>query len=164
MNPIFKKLNYKDQQQLFIINAPDSFKKDMDEMKHLAGIKSTLTGAKTVDFFIAFVTRQKEVDDLTAKVAPLIGDDGLLWFAYPKGTSKKYKCEFNRDNGWAQLGKEGFEPVRMVAVDEDWSALRFKRAEKIKTMTRSSAISDTGKKRLTAAKKTSSTKTKRNDR
>ena len=129
-------------------------------MKHLAAMKSTLAGAKSVEFFMAFVTQQKEVDDLAAKVAGLMSDEGLLWFAYPKGTSKKYQCEFNRDNGWAQLGKEGFEPVRMVAVDEDWSALRFKKAENIKAMTRSSAISDTGKKRLTAAKKTGSAKTK----
>lgn len=153
MNPIFKKLNYKEQQQIFIVNAPDSFKKDMDEMKHLAAIKSTLSGAKSVEFFMAFVTKQKEVDDVTAKVAPLVSGDGVVWFVYPKGTSKKYKCEFNRDNGWAQLGKEGFEPVRMVAIDEDWSALRFRRAEHIKTMTRSFAMSETGKKKVTAAKK-----------
>ncbi len=63
---------------------------------------------------------------------------------YPKGTSKKYTCEFNRDNGWQRLGEHGFEPVRMVAIDEDWSALRFRRAEHIKTMTRSSAISEAG--------------------
>lgn len=153
MNPIFKKLNYKEQQQIFVINAPDSFKKDMDEMKHLAAVKSTLTGAKSVEFFMAFVTKQKEVDDVTAKVAPLVSGDGVLWFVYPKGTSKKYKCEFNRDNGWAPLGKEGFEPVRMVAIDEDWSALRFRRAEHINTMTRSFAMSETGKKKVTAAKK-----------
>lgn len=34
------------------------------------------------------------------------------------------------------MGEAGFEPVRMIAIDEDWSALRFRRAEFIKTMTR----------------------------
>ena len=34
------------------------------------------------------------------------------------------------------MGEAGFEPVRMVAIDEDWSALRFRRAEFIKNMTR----------------------------
>ena len=62
--------------------------------------------------------------------------DAVIWFAYPKGTSKKYKSEINRDNGWQVLGEGGFEPVRMVAIDEDWSALRFRRVEHIKTMTR----------------------------
>jgi len=58
MNPIFKKLNYKNQQQLHIVNAPQSFEKDMREMAHLAGIKTSLTGAKQVEFFLAFVTKQ----------------------------------------------------------------------------------------------------------
>ena len=79
--------------------------------------------------------------------------DGLIWFAYPKGTSKKYKCEFNRDSGWAELGKHGFEPVRLVAIDEDWSALRFRNAENIKTMTRSFAIKKTGKKKVAESRK-----------
>ena len=55
MNPIFKKLKYKDQKQIHIINAPDSFKKDMNEMKPLTSIKTTLTsakGAKAIEFFM----------------------------------------------------------------------------------------------------------------
>jgi hypothetical protein len=153
MNPIFKKLNFKDQSQLHIINAPASFKKDMDEMAFLTEVKTSLAGTKKIQFFLAFVTRQNEVDDLTSKVTPLVEGDGLVWFVYPKGSSKKYKCEFNRDNGWAMLGKQGYEPVRLVAIDEDWSALRFRKAENIKVMKRSFAMSDAGKKKVAVAKK-----------
>ena len=149
MNPIFKKLNFKDQKVLHIVNAPESFSQDSHEMLSLASIKNSLTSAKEVSFFLAFVTKQKEVDDWSKKIAPLLADDGLLWFAYPKGTSKKYKCEFNRDTGWAVLGKLGFEPVRMVAIDEDWSALRFRRAENIKTIIRSFAMSKKGREKST---------------
>lgn len=152
MNPIFKKLNYKNQKAIHVINAPDSFKKNMNEMEDLAAIKTSLAGAKGVEFFLAFVTKQKEVDDLTKKISPLMIDDGVLWFAYPKGSSKKYKCEFNRDNGWNELGKLDWEGVRMVAIDEDWSALRFRKAEHIKTMTRSFAMSEVGKNKVAAAK------------
>ena len=72
--------------------------------------------------------------------------------AYPKSTSKKYKCEFNRDSGWPVLGAAGFEPVRMVAIDEDWSALRFRRVEHIKKMARNpeGAISTVGKRKASA--------------
>jgi len=62
--------------------------------------------------------------------------DAVVWFAYPKGSSKKYKSEINRDAGWQVLGDAGFEPVRMVAIDEDWSAVRFRRADFIKSLTR----------------------------
>lgn len=160
MNAIFKKLNYKDQDQVFIVNAPKSFEKDMDEMRSVTALKTSVGAAKEVGFFLGFVTKQKEVDELTQKVAPLIKGDGLLWFAYPKGSSKKYKCEFNRDNGWNELGKHGFEPVRMIAIDEDWSALRFRKEENIKMMTRSSALTETGKKRIADSKKKATPKKK----
>jgi hypothetical protein len=56
----------------------------------------------------------------------------VIWFAYPKGSSKRYSCEFNRDSGWNVIRAAGFESVRMVAIDEDWSALRFRRLEYVK--------------------------------
>jgi hypothetical protein len=73
----------------------------------------------------------------------------IIWIAYPKQSSKKYKCEFNRDTGWEVIGKLGFEPVKQVAIDEDWSALRFRRVEFIATLTRrnSMALSEQGKAR-----------------
>lgn len=135
------------------MNGPPAFAPVMADMYGIASIKTTLTSTKEVEFFLGFVTKQKEVDDLTRLVTSLLKEDGLLWFAYPKGTSKKYTCDFNRDTGWRELGKQGFEPVRMVAIDEDWSALRFRKAEKIKKMTRSFAMSDEGKKKVATAKK-----------
>ena len=60
----------------------------------------------------------------------------------------EYKCDFNRDNGWTRLGELGFEPVRQVAIDDDWSALRFRRVGFIKTMTRSFAMTEEGKARI----------------
>ena len=50
---------------------------------------------------------------------------------------------------WGNLAGK---PVRMVAIDEDWSALRFRKAEHIKTMTRSFAMSEAGKNKVAAAK------------
>ena len=77
-----------------------------------------------------------------------------MWFAYPKASSKNYSCEFNRDTGWDALGKAGFEGVRQIAIDDDWSALRFRRVEFIKKMTRNKkrAISKTRKSRTSTEK------------
>jgi hypothetical protein len=105
---------------------------------------------KEIAFSLAFVTKQKEVDAIAKTVARKAKGDAIVWFAYPKGTSKKYQCEFNRDNGWTALGAAGFEGVRMVAIDEDWSALRFRRVEFIQTMTREKkhAMTKQGKKKV----------------
>jgi hypothetical protein len=107
-----------------------------------------LSKAKAVTFAIAFATQQTEVDKFAQQVAKASEGDAVIWIAYPKGSSKKYKCEFNRDTGWAEMGKQGFEPVRQVAIDEDWSALRFRRADFIKSMTRSFAMSEKGQQKV----------------
>jgi len=149
MTPLFKKLNLKEQKEILILNAPASFE---PELKTLTGISilREIKTAKNIDFSLAFITTHKELDAVVKRVVEKTKGDATLWFAYPKGTSKKYSCDFNRDTGWQSLGDHGFEGVRQVAIDEDWSALRFRRAEFIKTMKRDStrALSTMGKEKL----------------
>jgi hypothetical protein len=91
-----------------------------------------IVDASTVAFALAFVTRQAEVDQLSQALSARAPGDALLWFAYPKSTSKRYHCEVNRDSGWERLRRAGFDSVRQVAIDADWTALRFRREEFIK--------------------------------
>ena len=100
-------------------------------------------------FVLAFFTACREIAERAERVsAALGGDDPVLWLAYPKKSSKRYASDVGRDDSWQPFGDLGFEPVRQVAVDDDWSALRFRRAEQVRTMTRSRAISGAGKRRL----------------
>ena len=131
----FDKLNLKDHKEILVLNAPASFEPELKTLRGVT-IRRDVGGAGQIDFSLAFVTKQKEVDTLGRAVAKKTPGDAVVWFAYPKGSSKKYKSEINRDSGWKVLGDAGFEPVRMVAIDEDWSAVRFRRAEFIKTLTR----------------------------
>lgn len=154
MPTVFDKLNLKDHADLVVLNAPESFE---PELKALAGreIRREAAGKAPVSFAIVFVKKQSEIDETAKALVPRMNGDVVLWFAYPKGSSKRYTCDFNRDTGWAVLGKSGFEPVRMVAIDEDWSALRFRRADFIKTLTRGKqyALSAEGRKKAGAPKK-----------
>jgi hypothetical protein len=146
---VFGKLNLKDQREIVVIGAPASFE---PELRGLRGVTvRTKLSSAPVSFALSFVTKQAEVDALARDLAKRAGGDAVVWFAYPKGSSKRYTCEFNRDNGWAAMGAAGFEPVRMVAIDEDWSALRFRRVEFIKTLERGSAraLTAEGRKRAT---------------
>jgi len=131
----FEKLNLKDQKQILVVNAPESFEPELNTLRGIA-VQRDLKSAGQTEFSLAFVTKQKEVDTLGKAIAKKVEGDAVVWFAYPKGSSKKYKSEINRDSGWKVLGEAGFEPVRMVAIDEDWSAVRFRRVEFIKTLTR----------------------------
>jgi hypothetical protein len=129
MTPLFKKLNLGKHEVVHVLNAPASFEGELGALSGVA-VKRTLSGG--TDFALAFVMTQAELDAASSKLAKAARGDAILWMAYPKGTSKKYKCEFNRDSGWKVLRGEGFDTVRMVAIDEDWSALRFRRAKHIK--------------------------------
>ena len=131
----FAKLNLKDQKDIVIENAPASFESQIASLKGVT-VRRSMADAKQVEFSLTFATKQKEVDSLARTVGRKAAGDAIVWIAYPKKSSKKYTCEFNRDSGWPSMGEAGFEPVRMVAIDEDWSALRFRRAEFIKNMTR----------------------------
>ena len=135
MPSTFEKLNLKNHTSILVLNPPASFEPELAAL-HGVTVLRNLQPLDAIDFSLAFVTTQKEVDTLAKAIAKRVKGDAVLWFAYPKGTSRKYKSEINRDTGWQVLGQAGFEPVRAVAIDEDWSALRFRRVEFIKTMTR----------------------------
>jgi hypothetical protein len=46
----------------------------------------------------------------------------VLWIAYPKAN----RTDINRDSLWPILAEYGMRPISQVAVDEVWSALRFR--------------------------------------
>jgi len=135
MPSTFEKLNLKNQRTILVLNPPASFESELAAL-HGVTVLRNLQPLDAIDFSLAFVTTQKEVDTLAKAIAKRAKGDAVVWFAYPKGTSKRYNSEINRDTGWQALGQAGFEPVRAIAIDEDWSALRFRRVEFIKTMPR----------------------------
>ena len=151
MTPLFKKLQLPpDLDEVLILNEPEGFCKELDCLKDVV-VKESLIQVSEVDFAIIFVTEKIQVENRIETVYPKLVGDAILWFAYPKKSSKKYSSEINRDHGWGVLGDYNLEPVRQVAIDEDWSALRFRKVGFIKKMTRSKdfALSSAGKEKTT---------------
>lgn len=148
MTPLFKKLNLKDQAQIAVLNSPPDFEPELAALEGVRVLRAAADFAET-GFLLVFATRQDQVDQAAALAAEKTAGDALVWVAYPKMSSKRIACEFNRDTGFDALGKAGFEPVRQVAIDEDWSAVRFRRVEFIKTMRRDQgmALSDQGRRK-----------------
>ncbi len=138
MTPLFKKLNLRSAAQILVLNAPSSFEAELTTLRATATPAPLRQAdeAPRVGFGIAFVATQQALDEACRALLQMQGPDPLLWIAYPKQSSKRLRCEFNRDSGWSVLAAAGFEPVRMVAIDDDWSALRFRSVEHIKQLTR----------------------------
>lgn len=131
MATIAEKLQMKGRQELVVVNAPDSFRPELARLPAIA-IHTHLESVAETGFVLIFVTRKAEVDRLASVVAAKAPGDAVVWFAYPKGSSKKYFCDFNRDTGWDSFEAVGFETVRAISIDEDWTALRLRRSEFVK--------------------------------
>ncbi|WP_207895901.1 hypothetical protein [Hymenobacter gummosus] len=147
MKSAVDKLQIKPGAVVGLLGMPAELQPALAELWERATVEAVLAPTVPVTAVLAFATKLEEVEALAAQL-PHAPGDVALWVAYPKASSKKYRCEFNRDTGWAALGAAGFEPVSQVALDEDWSALRFRRVEYIKKMTRGGAISAVGKERI----------------
>ena len=130
--PLFKKLNLGAHTEIAVFDAPDSFESELELLK---GVKIARNPGKpkAIKFGLAFAITQTQLDRLSKILAAAAVGDAVLWFAYPKGTSRRYRCEFNRDTGWRVLRAAGFDTVRSVAIDEDWTGLRFRRRQYVKS-------------------------------
>jgi len=133
MDALITKLNYKGQQRIAVINAGDRFLAFL--AKELKGVQldQEIDQRFPYEFIILFVRLVSEVKLLAPKALHNLTSDGILWFAYPKKTSKKFSSDIDRDHGWEVLIDRGFDKVRLVAIDDDWSALRFRNVRFIKS-------------------------------
>jgi len=153
MTPLFKKLNYKEQKQIVAINAPKSFANELQAMKTHSKIVTNILDANNIEFAICFLTTQAEIVNFISTIDTKLNGDATIWLCYPKSSSKNYKCDFNRDTGFSAPGKYGYEGVRQVAIDEDWSALRFRKEKFIKTITRKESFAMTNEAKQRTTKK-----------
>ena len=153
LSGLWKKLQLKTT-SLIVINSPSSFESSLNELSGSYGVfKSFDKKSYASSFALCFVTSKAQVDEIVAHLAKLEGDP-LVWFAYLKGTSKlrAKNSDISRDKGFESLAKVDFEPVSAVAIDNDWTALRFRRVSHIKEMMRQFAKTEEGKEKVAKAR------------
>lgn len=75
---------------------------------------------------LVFAADRATLDQRLSSIVTACDDDRLTWVAYPKGG--QLGTDLNRDRLAAHLIAHGLQPVRQVAIDEVWSALRFRRS------------------------------------
>jgi len=123
--------NYVDR-KFYTYKAPE-FRKLLEKIIPDVIIDSEIDPRYPYEFILLFVKLVSEVENYAPLALHNLVSDGILWFAYPKKTSKKHCSDIDRDHGWEFLINAGFYPVRQVAIDDDWSALRFRNARFIKS-------------------------------
>lgn len=124
---VLRKLRYKFEYKSVILNAPKGLIEEFEK----AGF-STVIDSDEYEFTLLFVKDRKEVEEHFQSTVERIKYDSVFWISYPKGTGR-IKTDINRDKLWDMLKTYGYRPVSQVAIDQDWSAMRFRPTEKVKS-------------------------------
>lgn len=109
-----KKLNLKDGAKLRVIGKPKGV--DLGDV--------TITALANVKDVLVFVSTLAEVERVGAPVLESALADRLAWAAYPK--AGQLGTDLDRNVLSKALEKKGIQPVRQIAIDDVWSALRFR--------------------------------------
>lgn len=123
-----EKLRMQPGQQVLILNAPPGYIQGLGPLPE--GIELADAPHGQYDFVHLFVASRAELERLGPVALQSVKYDGLLWISYPK-QSAKAKTDLNRDMGWDLVTGAGLRPVTQVAIDETWSALRFRPVERV---------------------------------
>lgn len=127
MKSIRDKLGMKPGWRAGMLSAPEY-------LREIIGLPDILPDG-TCDLLLAFVTDAAAVGAAWASLGPIYKRGGGLWFAYPK-KSGAIRSSLSRDAGWDALTAAGLIPVTQIALDDDWSALRFRYRDEVKKITR----------------------------
>jgi hypothetical protein len=114
------KLQLKPGQSVSIVNEPEDLALELGDGHRPAG------GPGDADAVLVFCTDRAELNGLRDQYMPPAARDALTWVAYPK--AGKLGTDLNRDVLAEMVEREDVRPVRQVALDDVWSALRLRPA------------------------------------
>jgi hypothetical protein len=75
---------------------------------------------------VVFVRDKAALEAIWPGAASSLAAATVLWISYPK-RGHGVETDLTRDQGWAPVRASGYDPVTQVAIDETWSALRWRR-------------------------------------
>ncbi len=124
---LIEKLQLQDEKNLLIQGLPSSIEKQFVKLTFSKSVTPLLKTRK-IDFALVFAVSHRQLVEILRDVIPFLGENFKFWIAYPKLTSK-IASDLSRDKNWDFVSDYGFEAVRMIALDNVWSAARFKKQD-----------------------------------
>jgi hypothetical protein len=126
--PLIKKLRLQPDQRLLFLNPPPGY---VESLKPLPkGAEVVPPTARDVDFCHLFAENSEQLAELLPTALAACKHDALLWISYPKKSSK-IDSDLSRDALWELPGANDLRPVTQVSIDQTWSALRFRPADRV---------------------------------
>jgi hypothetical protein len=120
--PLPRKLGLPESGRAAIVDAPRGFLSLLGRWP--AGLKRVASLAAPLDYAHVFVSRRASLDELFAAAREALNKDGLLWVSWPKKASGKQTDVTEGEVRRAGLAC-GLVDVKICAIDETWSGLKF---------------------------------------
>ncbi len=120
--PLAKKIGIKEGSRVALVNAPKDFQSQLTELPDdVQFIKQT---SKPLDIILFFVLTERALTKDFSKLAARLIANGMIWIAWPKKSSGvATDLTFERVQ---QIGlAAGLVDVKICAVDDTWSGLKF---------------------------------------
>ena len=120
--PLAKKLGIKPASRVAFIAAPDGFARSLEGMPD--GVQVMDSPRAPMDLIVVFVRSTKELRAAFARQAKLLAPAGMLWIGWPKKSSGVVTDVDENVVRAVGLGA-GLVDVKVCAIDETWSGLKF---------------------------------------
>ena len=121
--PLVKKLGVKPSDDTILVNQPDNYEQliglDLEKLSLVS-----LSSSELADFIHLFTMEMAELEVIFPRLKQQLKKDGMLWVSWPKATSSLPKDLNGNDVRSIGLAN-GLVDVKVCAVDEDWSAIKF---------------------------------------
>jgi hypothetical protein len=120
--PLPKKLGIKDTSRVGIFGAPPGMRETIGPLPD--GVETTTVLRGALDVAILFVTRRADLAKRFGPLAKAIAPAGGLWISWPKKSSGA-PTDLDESVVRAIGPERGLVDVKVCAVDETWSGLKF---------------------------------------
>jgi len=119
-----KKLQVPNGKAVFLVDPPRDF-----------GASLRISRKQEGAAVLAFAANSRKLRANARAAIETAKADGILWIAYPK--AGQLDSDLNRDLLQKRMRGFGIEGVRLVSIDEVWSAMRFRPSRSAETQRRS---------------------------
>jgi len=119
--PLVKKLGIKEGFHIAFVNAPKNFASELDLPPN---VRTSVSSRALLDFVLLFVKSEKELKQKFVHLAAQLKPNGMLWVAWPK-KSAGVPTDLSFNNVQTIGLDAGLVDVKICAVDEIWSGLKF---------------------------------------
>jgi len=136
VDPLAKKLLIKTAQRWLFVSAPEGFPESLTSL--LVEIKTTIIADEAFSGILLFVKNSAELKSNFPAISSVLKPETVFWIAYPKKSSGVVS-DLEMTGNWKETEKYGLRIVASAAVDETWTALRFRPIEQVKKSVLSNA-------------------------